>query len=231
MSQATINILLIEDDEALAELIADYLRDNYFEVTTAHTAKQAKVQADQQHFDLIVCDVMLPDGNGFHLIKTLFQTQQGPVIFLTALGDDASHIEGLEVGAVDYIAKPISPPVLLARINAALRKVQSNQGEHIVQFGPFIFDSRTKTLLNQKQRVDLTNQEFDILWLFINHLNKPLARDFLFENIVGRAYDGSDRAADLKISRLRKKLQLLELNQLSIESIRNQGYVFRYEEA
>ena len=226
MSQASIKILLVEDDQALARLIADYLTANNFIVTTSHTAAQAKAEVEQQRFDLIVCDVMLPDGNGFHLIKSLFKAQQGPVVFLTALGDDDSHIEGLEVGAVDYIAKPISPPVLLARIKATLRKVQTSQGEHIVQFGSFIFDSRTKTLLNQKEKIDLTNQEFDILWLFINNLNKPLARDFLFETIVGRAYDGTDRAADLKISRLRKKLQLLNLKELSIESIRNQGVCF-----
>ncbi|WP_206483760.1 response regulator transcription factor [Thalassotalea sp. G2M2-11] len=224
------HLLLVEDDLALAELVANFLSLNNFDVSIALTAKQARHIAQEKHFDIIVCDVMLPDGNGFVLIKDLFKHQQCPVIFLTALGDDDSQIEGFDAGAVDYIPKPVNPSVLLARIKANLKKIKTSDKTDVLQFGTFVFDHRTKSLMQNKEKIAVTNQEFDILWLFVNNLNQPLPRDFLFQEIVGREYDGSDRAADLKISRLRKKLQLLGLDELVIESIRNQGYVFSISE-
>ncbi|MEW6990828.1 response regulator transcription factor [Colwelliaceae bacterium 6441] len=223
-------LLLIEDDFALAELVAQFLSLNGFSVSLALTADKARKLTSEQAFDIIICDVMLPDGNGFSLIKELISTLQCPILFLTALGDDDSQIEGFNAGAVDYIAKPVNPPVLLARIKANLKKIQRTDKSEILQLGLFTFDHRTKTLIKNQEKVAITNQEFDILWLFANNINKPLARDYLFENIVGRVYDGSDRAADLKISRLRKKLQQLQLPELAIDSIRNQGYVFNFTE-
>lgn len=228
MSQTAKRLLLIEDDVALAELIANFLSLNGFNVAIALTAEQARKNVVKQAYDIIVCDIMLPDGNGLHLIKELFQSQRCPVIFLTALGDDESHIQGLDSGAADYIAKPVSPSVLLARIKASMRKIKPKNKDDILQFGVFTFDSRIKALHKSGEKIALTNQEFDILWLFLNSLGKPIAREYLFERIVGREYDGSDRAADLKISRLRKKLQQLGLSELSIESIRNQGYIFTF---
>jgi len=219
-------LLLIEDDLPLAELIAHYLSKHNIEVSLALNAESAKIITRGRSFDIIVCDIMLPDGNGFNLIKELLKKQSAPVIFLTALSDDDSHIKGLEVGAADYIAKPVSPSVLLAHIKANLRKVQTLSSTTTLQLGIFEFNSRTKSLLRDNVKIEITNQEFDILWLFASQLHAPLERDYLFKKIVGREYDGKDRAMDLKISRLRKKLAQLGLNELSIESIRNQGYVF-----
>jgi len=222
-------LLLVEDDLPLAELIAQYLTKHSIKVSLALNAESAKIITSEKSFDIIVCDVMLPDGNGFNLIKELLKKQSVPVIFLTALSDDDSHIKGLDVGAADYIAKPVNPSVLLAHIKANLRKVQTANSTSTLQLGIFEFNSRTKSLLKDNVKIAVTNQEFDILWLFASQIHAPLARDYLFKKIVGRDYDGKDRAMDLKISRLRKKLTQLGLNELSIESIRNQGYIFTIE--
>lgn len=224
------NLLLIEDDLALAELVAHFLSLNNFNISIALNAAKARNIIKNHNFDIIVCDVMLPDGNGFYLAKDLFKYQQCPIIFLTALSDDDSQIEGFDAGATDYIAKPVNPSVLLARIKANLKKIQKVDKSEILQLGIFTFDHRTKSLSKNQIKVSITNQEFDILWLFVSNINQPLAREYLFEQIVGRSYDGSDRAADLKISRLRKKLKSLALDELAIESIRNQGYVFSFTE-
>lgn len=218
-------ILLVEDDIPLSELIADYLREKGLIVVIAMNGAQAIQYSHEQEFDLIVCDLMLPDTHGFKLVERICGDQHCPLIFLTAVSDDDTHIYGLELGAVDFIAKPVRPPVLLARINAQLRKQPVVEDAAIVELGDYKLDYRAKGLYQAGRSIALTNQEFDILWLFIKYSDSPISREFMFQQIVGRPYDGSDRAADLKISRLRRKLAQSGCNDLHIRTIRGRGYI------
>ncbi len=224
------HILLIEDDVPLAELVADFLAEKGFEITTAVNGAQAVKYCHEMVFDMIICDLMLPDTHGFKLAERVCGDQHCPLIFLTAVSDDTTHISGLELGAVDFITKPVRPPVLLARINAHLRKQPVVEEAAMVELGEYKLDHRAKGLYRAGAPIPLTNQEFDILWLFIKYSDSPISREFMFQQIVGRPYDGSDRAADLKISRLRKKLQQSGCGNLHIRTIRGRGYILSLDE-
>lgn len=225
MVQAKKQLLLIEDDMALAELVCDFLRAEGFAVTHAADAKQAIASCQQTHFDLIICDLMLPDLHGFKLAQRIHADQHCPLIFLTALGDDDTHVKGLELGAVDFITKPVKPAILLARINTNLAKQPVFEPSSSVQFGPYFFQDRGKVLTRNGIVVPLTNQEYDVLRTLVRYSDGPISRDFMFQQLVGRPYDGSDRAADLQISRLRKKLDSCGCVDLSVRTLRGKGYI------
>lgn len=223
MLKTDARLLLIEDDESLAELIIESLEHEGFSVSHCVTGVEAKSLTLKQEFDLILCDLMLPDIHGFDLVKQLEFSHTCPLIFLTAMSDDETHVAGLELGASDFICKPVEPAILKARVKANLR--QFNHKPSQVQLHEYTFIEHNRALLKNSLPVDITNLEFDILWAFIQQPSKPLSREYLFERIVGREYDGLDRAIDLKISRLRKKLNTLDCANIHIETIRRQGYV------
>ncbi|SET24472.1 response regulator transcription factor [Thalassotalea agarivorans] len=220
-------ILLIEDDLPLAELVVDFLQDYEFAVTHAVNGEDALTQSIET-FDLIICDVMLPDCEGFELIPRLNVPEQTPVLFLTAVIDDHSQIKGLEIGAADYILKPVSPEVLLARVRANIRLHERRNYSNVIALGELKLDKTLEEIHYLGQTLELTRQEYEILSFFIDQGNTTISRDELFEKVIGRPYDGQDRAADLRISRLRKKLSALDFDELSIDSIRNKGYRFKY---
>ena len=225
MAQVKKQLLLVEDDAALAELICDFLKVQGFMVQHAADAKQAITCCQQSQFDLIICDLMLPDLHGFKLAQRIHADQHCPLIFLTALGDDDTHIKGLELGAVDFITKPVKPAVLLARINTNLAKQPVFEQSGSVQFGPYHFQDRGKVLTRSGTVVPLTNQEYDVLRTLVRYSDGPVSRDFMFQQLVGRPYDGCDRAADLQISRLRKKLESCNCTDLTVHTLRGQGYI------
>lgn len=219
------HILLIEDDADLSLLIHDFLQENAYQVTRAASARDALYKCSLRSFDLIICDLMLPDKHGFDLAAQLKEEQNCPLIFLTALGDDETHIHGLQQGAVDFLTKPVKPAILLARIKVNLQKQPIKPEKDLLQWGRYQFDDRAKIVKCQGRELPLTNQEYDILRIFIRSAATPISRDFLFQQLVGRPYDGCDRAADLKISRLRKKLQECGCDDIHIKTLRSQGYV------
>lgn len=221
----SLQLLLVEDDQPLAELIADFLSEDSIQVQIANTASQALMLCHSHSFDIIVCDLMLPDMHGFELAPKLRLEQNCPLLFLTALGDDESHIQGLNMGATDFITKPVRPAVLLARIKSSLRKQLSSTQEAQVSLGNYVLDYRSKVLKRDGVQIPITNQEFDILWLFVCYPSGPISREFMFRKIIGRPYDGSDRAADLRVSRLRKKLEESGCRDIAISTIRGQGYI------
>ncbi|WP_394175849.1 response regulator transcription factor [Thalassotalea litorea] len=222
------HLLLIEDDIPLAELVSDYLNDYEFAVTCVHSGQEAIEQAQNAAFDLILCDIMLPDIDGFELLPNLDIGPQVPVLYLTAMTDSMSQIKGLNAGAADYILKPVDPEVLLARIRANIRMMERRTQATSLTLGNLFLDKTTAQATYYGKRLDLTAQDFEIIWYFAQRGDDIVDRDSLFEDIIGRSYDGKDRAADLRISRLRKKLSTVGLEELSIVSIRNKGYVFKY---
>ena len=168
------NILLIEDDLPLAELIQEYLSSQGYQLT--HIAKGLDIEGitDQHSFDLILCDVILPDIDGFNLKEMLEEHFLCPIIFLTALSDAEDQIRGLELGAIDYIVKPVEPNVLLARIRANLRKAQAHVSQDKIIISDLVLDKKNKTTTLDHELLDLTSQDFKLLWIFAQNQGKLL---------------------------------------------------------
>ncbi|AWB56354.1 response regulator transcription factor [Colwellia sp. Arc7-D] len=229
MPQILCKLLLIEDDLPLASLICQYLRAKKCDVVHISTGAEVSLLVNHHDFDIVICDVMLPDINGFELLKIIQQKMHCPVIFLTALDDDKDQIHGLEIGAADYVVKPIEPAVLLARINVHIREHHKSTSLKKIRFDDFVIDAVAKKISVAGEVLPFTIQEVDVLHLLANHHNDIVAREVLFKHIVGRDYDGLDRAIDLIMSRLRKKLIDLTLPQLTIRSIRGKGYMLNID--
>ncbi len=221
-----IQLLLVEDDQKLGELVQRYLISQHFAVSWAQDGASAEKYCRQQVFDLIICDVMLPDINGFTLFERLQRDSATPCIFLTALGDDTHHIEGLERGAVDYLVKPIQPDVLLARIRSHLRTRQKPQQQRHIDLDGFTINASTREAHINHVALALTRQEFELLWLFAQYPNSILHRDLLFNAVTERDYDGQDRIIDGRISRLRKKLEQAHDTGWTIRTVWGRGYMF-----
>lgn len=222
-------ILLIEDDLDLAELTLLYLTQQGFDLTHSESAQAvANLPADLR-FDLIICDIMLPDSDGFSLFAELQARYQCVIIFMTALDGQQEQIKGLELGASDYIVKPVNPELLVARIKANLRKLPSEAPPQSVTLHDFTIDHTHQQLTIGDRQQKVTTQEFDLLWIFAQHPGKVLSREYLFEQYVGRPYDGLDLAIDLKISRLRKKIDSYQIDGLTIKTVHGQGYLFNYQ--
>lgn len=221
-------LLLIEDDAPLAELTSEFFNEFEFNCVCVETGEDAIELLKKLKFDLIICDVNLPDIQGFDLLKKLDLPFNFPVLFLTALSDSQSQITGLESGGCDYVVKPVEPELLLARVRAHLRHSYPAGLDDVVKLGDMQMDYVHKQMEFKGNNIKLTNQEFELLWFFVKHGDGIVSREKIFLDLIGRPYDGVDRAADLRISRFRKKMENLRLNELSIDSIRNQGYMFKY---
>ncbi len=228
----TTRILLVEDDTRLAELTAEYLKKNDLEVSIEPRGDTAEARILAEQPDLVILDVMLPGKDGFEVCRGVRQQYRGVILMLTARDEDFDQILGLELGADDYIAKPVQPRVLLARIKALLRRVPAGTGEHAepdhesMVFGQFRISQATRTASLNGDSIDLTTAEFDLLWLLASHAGNVLSRDDLLQQLRGIGFDGLDRSIDARISRLRKKLNDDPENPTRIKTVRGKGYLF-----
>ena len=227
----TIRILLVEDDERLAELTAEYLRKNDYEVTIESRGDNAESRILNERPDLVVLDVMLPGKDGFEVCRAVRPLYSGVILMLTARDEDFDQILGLELGADDYIAKPVQPRLLLARIKALLRRApgapNSDEAERAeLAFGSFHISQATRSAQLAGEAIDLTTAEFDLLWLLANHAGNILSRDDLLLQLRGIGFDGLDRSIDARISRLRRKLGDDPENPTRIKTVRGKGYLF-----
>ncbi len=223
--QQQAQLLLIEDDYALASGIIEYLQSQLINIQHAATASAALLATGP--FDLILCDIMLPDGDGFALLPRLQSRHACPVLFLTALSNADDQIRGLEAGVTDYLCKPIDPALLLAKIRSCLRAHRRDNSQPIVLHDLIIDRSINRATLAGRC-LGLTALEFDILSFFALRAGQIISRETLFQHLVGREYDGLDRAIDVRISRLRKHLEQLNVQGLAIVTVRGQGYLFNY---
>lgn len=215
-------ILIIEDDKPLAQLIQRLLDDAGFKTQIGNSVKDVQLLADNHYQpDLILCDIMLPDGDGLSLSHMLQSQFQCPFIYLTALDSDDTQVKGLNLGACDYLVKPIKPAVLLARVKANLRKTHAREPIQ-QQLGQLKLDLNREIAFFGDVNMQVGQDEFHILRFLLAHDPKPVSRELLFKEIVGREYDGMDRAIDLKISRLRKKMA--HCSNIDIKSVRGKGY-------
>ncbi|RYY77262.1 MAG: response regulator [Gammaproteobacteria bacterium] len=224
----TNHILLVEDDRRLAELVKDYLENNEFIVTIEGNGNRVLRQCQQLNPSLIILDLMLPGKDGLTICQELRPHYRGPILMLTARNDDVDQVLGLEFGADDYVTKPAEPRVLLARIRALMRRYyqqESVEQENIVFDQLLIQPTARKVQLNAED-INLSSHEFDLLVALAKHAGQVIGREYLFNQIYNREYDGLDRTIDVRISQLRKKLQDNSENPTRIKTIWGKGYLF-----
>ena len=228
-SSSVKKILLVEDDRQLSDLVTDFLTSEGFHVKQEFRGDTVAKRVELFSPDLILLDIMLPGKDGFAVCRDLRPKYTGPILMLTAKGTDFDQVLGLEIGADDYVIKPVEPRVLLARITALLRRGQlpnANQEVAEINCGALKVSRASRQVTLHDENIDLTSQEFDLLWLLASKAGEVQNRDYIYKAVVGREYDGMDRSVDVRISRLRKKLHDSNETPFRIKTIWGQGYLF-----
>jgi two-component system response regulator CpxR len=220
-------ILLIDDDVALCELLTEYLVSEGFAVDSAHSGPEGVSRAIADGWDAIVLDVMLPGMNGFDVLKQIESHITTPVLMLTARGDDTDTVLGLELGADDYVAKPCSPRVLVARLRNLLRR---NAGETEsameMRIGDLSYDRHNRRVSVGEREVELTGAEFNLLELLLKHAGELVSKEVLAKQGLGRALQAYDRRIETHMAQIRKKLGPLPDGSPRIKTVRGAGYQY-----
>ncbi len=222
-------ILLVEDDLRLAALVSEYLEKQEYEMEVEHHGDKAVQKIIQGKPDLVILDLMLPGKDGFSICRDVRHSYKGPILILTAREDDMDQVVGLELGADDYVKKPVEPRVLLARIRALFRRSLPVEGAEQVTdlaFGELSLCSSSRNVTLEDEAVDLSTTEFDLLWLLASRAGEVLDRDLLCQTVKGVEYDGIDRSIDVAVSRLRKKLKDNPDHPDRIKTVWGSGYLF-----
>lgn len=224
------HILVVDDDQEIRRLLSRYLTEQGFRVTPAADAQEFHKRLDDERYDLVVLDVLLPDGSGLDLCRLLRQRHPGlPVILVTALREEVDRIIGLELGADDYIGKPFNPRELLARIRAVLRRVGPGKPAPVrsaprYRFGVFAVDIAARTVTSEAgEELDFTGAEFDLLRVFLERPGRILSREQLLDHTQGREAGPYDRSIDVLMSRIRRKLSS-HSDATIFKTVRNGGY-------
>ncbi len=225
-----VSILLVEDDIRLARLVQEFLEKNGFKVSIETRGDKAADRIIIETPDLVILDIMLPGMDGFGVCKKVRPAYKNPILMLTARGEEADELVGLEIGADDYMAKPVKPQLLLARIKTLLRRTQRAEGAiRQIKHGSLLIDSSRRTVTIDEQHLDLTTAEFDLLWFLASHAGEVVTRDQISHGLRGHEWDGMDRSIDLSISRLRKKIGDDGRKPDKIRSVRGTGYMWVLE--
>jgi len=225
---ATPRLLIVDDDIELCELLSEYLATEGFEVATANDGVSGLQRALQETWDLIVLDVMMPGMNGFDLRRQLKGVRDTPVLMLTARGEDTDTVVGLELGADDYVAKPINPRVLVARLRALLRRstVQEGHETSVVRIGDLELDAAQRRVTVQGRVIELTGAEFNLLALLVKSAGQVVSKELLAEQGLGRALQAFDRRIETHMSQIRRKLGPLDDGSARIQTVRGSGYQY-----
>jgi len=226
-------ILVVDDDKAIRELLAEYLSKNNYEVITAKDGRDMDKKLLSNTPDLMILDIMMPGDDGFILCQNIRKHSNVPIIMLTASSDEMDRIIGLEIGADDYIAKPFSPRELLARIKALLRRTNFSNGPINVAekarylcFANWKLDLLQQNLINEEdQKVSLTSADFNLLKLFLENAETPISRDKISQTLHGRDAFANERGIDVHLSRLRQCLGDDAKSPEIIKTVRGEGYV------
>ncbi|MDR3391059.1 MAG: response regulator [Sulfuriferula sp.] len=227
------HILVVDDDDGLRSLLEQYLTGNGFAVSlAANGAAMDEILAATQP-DLVILDLMMPGEDGLSIARRLRTATHLPVIMLSARGEDIDRIVGLEVGADDYLSKPFNPRELLARIRAVLRRKQDapavepvSDAANQVSFGEYVLDLDAQRLTKAGAEIGLTSAEFSILQIFTSHPNRVLSRDQLMDMLKGYDRDPFDRSIDVRVTRLRRKIESNPAEPAYIRTVWGQGYLF-----
>jgi DNA-binding response OmpR family regulator len=222
------SIILVEDDLRLSALVSRYLENNGFRVASIHDGDQVVEQVRREMPDLVILDLGLPGQDGLSICRQLRPAYPNPILILTARDNDIDHVLGLELGADDYVIKPVEPRVLMARINALLRRgrMQPRSEQQALRFGRLLVNTAGRSVSFDGQPVALSSNEFDLLLCLAAHAGEIQSREALFQQLYKREYDGVDRMLDVRISHLRRKLGDEVDGAKRIKTIWGQGYLF-----
>jgi two-component system phosphate regulon response regulator OmpR len=216
------HILVVDDDQRIRDLLARYLLENGFRVTTATDAASARSSMRGLTFDLVILDVMMPGESGLELARDLKTISSVPICMLTARAETEQRIEGLEAGVDDYVAKPFEPRELLLRLQNILRRGRGPSGpKDEIRMGDFTFHVGRGELRRKEESIKLTERERDLLRLFAQRPGLPIAR----HELAGEEASGSERAIDVQINRLRRKIEIDPANPVYLQTVRGKGYI------
>ena len=225
MDKIIAHILVVDDDDGIRTLVKKYLIENNYLVTTANNAEDAKKKIDIIEFDLIILDIMMPGKSGLEFIQDNKKKLITPIILLTAKGEAKERIQGLEIGADDYLPKPFEPKELLLRIKNIIEKTKKNDQQKIIEFQNIKIDLNKQLILRNNNEYKINNTEKKILKKMINNPGKTFSRED-----IGLLIDlDKERSIDVIITRLRKKIEMDPKNPKFLQTIRGAGYVLWIE--
>lgn len=227
------SILIVEDDESLANWIADYLSGQNFEVCVANRGDYALELIQEENPDLVLLDINLPVKDGFDICREARVFYDRPILMMTARDEELDEVLGLELGANDYVTKPIRARALLARIKGLLRRDTSVNEVEInndrLSFGALSIDRFSRTTKINDKPINISSNEFNVLWILASQAGNIVSRESLIKELRGIEYDGFDRSTDILVSRLRKKLGTETCLEQRIKTIWGKGYLFSPE--
>lgn len=217
------DILLVDDDTELTGMLSEYLESETFNVDQAHDGFTGLKQARNKNYDAIILDVMMPEMDGFSVLRELRQSQSTPVIMLTAKGEDVDRIVGLEMGADDYLPKPCNPRELVARLKAVLRRTQfAPQEQEEIKTGLLEVQPKSRKALYNSEVLPLTSSEYNLLEALARQVGQVVDKETLSEQALGKKLTAYDRSIDMHMSKLRQKLG--DDDQDLIQTVRGIGY-------
>ena len=221
-------VLIADDNKQIVSILSEYCKKNNFTVSTVFDGEVALKEIEENKFDIVLLDVMMPKKDGFDVCREVRTFSNVPIIMITARGEDYEKIMGLEIGADDYIVKPFSPGEIIARINAILRRITPKKDESakIFTFDNLEIDLNNFTVKINDEIISLTKKEIEILWTLATNQNKVFTRENLLDLIWGFDYFGESRTVDTHIKRLRAKLDNYKHEKWNIKTIWGVGYKF-----
>jgi two-component system phosphate regulon response regulator OmpR len=223
----TPSLLIIDDDERLSAMLAEYLSGNGFRVQCRSDAAAGLRTLQREAFDAVVLDIMLPDMDGFEVCRKVRATSGVPILMLTARGEETDRIVGLELGADDYLPKPFNPRELLARLKAILRRgAATAPAKEVLRFGRLAIDRGARQATLDGKVCDLTSHQFALLAVLAERAGRVQSREQLMEALRGETLDAFDRSIDVHISRIRAAIEDDPRHPRRIRTVRSVGYVF-----
>ena len=222
-------ILLIDDDTAFCELLADYLTGEDFKVACVHNGKDGLAYLRQHQVDVVVLDVMMPGMSGLDVLREMRSFCDTPTLMLTARGEDVDRIVGLEMGADDYVGKPCNPREIVARLRAILRRSRNPKpplAEENIAVGGVLFCPAERAVFVDEDEIELTSTEFDVLEVLVRDAGQVVSKDKVSELALNRKLGPYDRSIDMHVSRLRRKLGDYADGGERIKTVRGTGYLF-----
>ncbi|PFR37605.1 response regulator transcription factor [Bacillus cereus] len=199
-------VLVVDDESDMRQLVGMYLDNFGYEWGEAENGKEALKKLETDHYDFVVLDIMMPEMDGLSVCKEIRKTSDVPIIFLTAKGEEWNRVNGLRMGADDYIVKPFSPGELVARMEAVLRRYTKQEQQEEIQFGPILINEKSRRIETNGESISLTVKEFDLLYFLCQHTGQVFSREQLLEKVWGYDYAGSTRTVDTHVKTMRLKL-------------------------